>query len=126
VLLFVFWTSHGGLKAEISSLFHRQGTSENLRDQVGHIGDILYFCSEFVAAITVILAILHLSARHFSKLTSFLPTFEQTLGLFLDLVHHLIIFVCIYTFLLHKDGGNSFSMQQASSDKSSCSSPSGT
>ena len=40
---FIFWTVHGGLRKHISELFGKDATSDDMKDRVGHMGDLFYY-----------------------------------------------------------------------------------
>jgi hypothetical protein len=112
ILLFVIWTSHGGLRSEIGSLFELSSGSEGLRNKVGHCGDIFFYYAIFAGAVAGVVAVLSWASRFLPRLTQWLPEFPKVLEWLLELVQHLIIFLGIYVYLLHRDGGKSESMQR--------------
>jgi hypothetical protein len=105
--LFVFWTSHGGLRKEILSLFGSDASSSDLRDQVGHVSDLLYYYAIIATALTIIISLLKvLPGRLFTKLHEILPNVNDVVQMMLDLIHYLIIFSGVYVYLIHKQGSN--------------------
>lgn len=104
-MLFVYWTSHGGLKKDILGLFGKGASSNNPNDQVEHVGDILYYYAIISTILAVIVAALKLvPTKLWPQLHNVLPSIPRVLDLMLELVQQLVIFAGLYVYLLHEDG----------------------
>jgi hypothetical protein len=92
------------LRSEITTLFDLDSGVDGLRKKVGHSGDIIFYFAVFAGAVAGAMVLLHWIGRFQPKVVQWLPDYSQVLGWLLELVQHLIIFLGIYVFLLHKDG----------------------
>ena len=122
----MIWTSNGGLRSEIKSFFELETNSDGLQNRVGHTGNIIFYYAIFAGAVAVALPLLHWISSFIPKLAQWLPDYPQVWDWLLQLVQHLLIFLGIYVYLLHKDGGINGIMQRVSSSKRSSFFPFGT
>ncbi len=78
----VIWASHGGLRKSILKLFGSDASSEDLKDRVGHISDLLYYYALLATALTIIIFLLKLvPGKIFAKLHDILPNTDGLLEL---------------------------------------------
>lgn len=61
--------------------------------------------AELLAGVIAIYAVLQLAGRWISRLSGALPSIPKLLKSMFTLLQYLVIFVGVYVFLLHRDGG---------------------
>jgi hypothetical protein len=76
-----------------------------MTDQVSHIGDLIFLHAELLAGVIAIYAVLQLAGRWVTRLGKLLPSIPNLLTIMFTLLQYLIIFIGVYVFLLHRDGG---------------------
>ena len=104
----VIWTSHGGLRRHIHGFFGKDATSNDLKDRVGHMGDLLYYYAIIATFLAILITFLKGLQTKLPKIENYTPTMASLKELLLDETQYLVIFTGIYVYLIYNDSSISF------------------
>ena len=68
VVLFVWSTSHGALKSQITELFGKAALHDSVGERAGHIGDLLFYFSVIIFVIFLAYTVVRLGPARFSPM----------------------------------------------------------
>ena len=106
VALFVWWTSHGSLKSEVTRLFGKIALHDSVAERAGHIGDLLFYFSIIVFVILLAYTLMRLGPAKLNlTIAGWLPNLKDLESTLREMLQQLIVFLGVYIYLLHLNGG---------------------